>query len=95
MLGFRPCFLEMGAHIFGGRQDCLANGELWPPAQRPDFGAVQQNKRAVANPTTFAASVCDLRMKAEIAANPADRVLDFAVLICAEIEDIHFFVGSI
>ena len=50
--------------------------------------AVEEDERAVADPAAVAAGVGEARVHAELLRDPADRVVDLAVLVRAEVEDL-------
>src|ERR1700733_8934162 len=77
------------AHIPDRSQHCLLNRQSRPPAQGSNPRAVEKDKWTIANPPSFASRVRELGAKAEILTNPADRVVDFAILVCPEIEDVN------
>src|SRR5262249_19787706 len=52
-------------------------------------------KRIVAYPSAAASRVTQIRVEAQVPANPADRVVHPAVFIRAEIEDIHCAAGPL
>ena len=87
--GFRhQLILTVCAYVFDGRQNCLLDAQSGTPAQRADAGAVEQDKRTITHPSTLAAGICDFGMKVQMLANPADGVVDLAVIVGAEIKDV-------
>src|SRR5262249_790154 len=58
------------------------------PAQPADPRAVEENERAVTNPPSLSPGVDTFGKDTEMLADPPDRVVDLAVLVRAEVEDI-------
>src|SRR5271170_178073 len=88
-----PCFQVSGsvrADVFDCGQHRLLYRQARTPAQRADTRAVEQDERTVPNPAPFAARIGKFRMKTEMLANPADGVVDLAILVGSEIEDVDF-----
>src|SRR3984957_10217033 len=83
------------AHELDRGQNRLLDGQSRPPPQRADPGAIQQDKRPIPNPASFASGVCKLRMQPQMFANPADRVVHFAILVGAEIENVYLVARPI
>src|SRR5581483_476035 len=66
----------------------VADGEGWRPAERADFFGVEEDERAVADPAALAAGVFAIRVQSEMRGNPAERLVDVAVLVGAEVEHV-------
>src|ERR1700722_14083901 len=73
-------------------QNRLPDGQSRFPAQRANPRAIEQDKWAIPDPAAFASGVCKLRMQPQMFANPADGVVDFAIFVRAEIEDVYLAV---
>src|ERR1700691_1474236 len=76
-------------------QNRLPDGQSRLPAPGADPRAIEQDKWAIPDPAAFASGVCKLRMQPQMFANPADGVVDFAIFVRAEIEDVYFAVRPI
>src|SRR5450755_3019312 len=74
--------------VFERADNAVANRELRRPAEAADAAAVEEDERAVADPSSFPARVRELRRNAEMLADPADGVVHFAVLVGPEVEDV-------
>src|SRR5262245_54569116 len=73
----------------------FANGKLRRPAKPPYSGPVEETKRAVAHPAALTARVPDLRLDSQVLADPSNRIIHFAVLVGAEVEDVHLALSLI
>lgn len=80
----------MRADVFNCGQHGLLDGQSRTPAQGADARAIEQDEGTVANPAAFAARVRKFWMKTEVFTNPADGVVDLAILVGPEIEDVYF-----
>src|SRR6516164_8194339 len=88
---FRDCGVLF--EKFHCADDRLLNGELWLPAERANGGTVQKDERIVTDPAAIAAAITQLGLESEMAADPPDRIVDLAVLVRAEVEDVDL-LGS-
>src|SRR5690348_15523759 len=79
---------------FDGTLDSLADAQLRAPAQGANAAAVEEDERAVADPAPLAAGVGQVRLNTQVFADPADGVVDLAVFVRPQIEDIYF-IGSL
>src|SRR5204862_2960918 len=77
----------VGAQVVERAHDALLDCQLRDPAQAPHARAVQEDEGAVADPAALAAPVGEPRRDAEGPGDPADGVVDCAVLVGAEVED--------
>ena len=68
------------------RDDCFTNRQPRLPAQRPHVGAVEEDKRIVADPATFAAGELELGLYSQTLADPADGIDYFAILVGSKVE---------
>src|ERR1039458_3730440 len=71
----------------------FTDAQLGRPAEFPDSRAIQENERAVTDPTALAAAVPNLRGDAQMLGDPADRIIHLAVLVQAQVKDIDLGVG--
>src|SRR5262249_17370968 len=72
-----------------GAQDPLADRQLRPPAEGAHLAGVQEDEGAVADPAALAAGVAAPRGDPQLSADPAERVVHRAVLLGAQVEDVH------
>src|ERR1035438_5027015 len=86
--GAGAAFVRVSAQEFQRADDALLDGERRFPAQAPQARAIQEDERAVGHPTTFAAGVAPFRLKAEMPGDPADGVVNLAILIRAQVENV-------
>src|ERR1700679_1881450 len=83
------------AHELDRGPNRLLDGQSRLPTQCADPRAIQQDKWAIPNPAAFASGVCKLRMQPQMFANPADGVVDFAIFVRTQIEDVYLAVRPI
>src|ERR1051325_9002360 len=69
-------------------ENAVADRELGRPAQRSHLLAVKQDERVVSDPAAIATRVLASRLDTERFADPANRVVDLAILVGTEIEDV-------
>src|SRR5688572_31109948 len=82
----------IGLQVFQSFKYALLNAKFWSPAQCTDFGCIEKNERVVANPATITPRVNALRIQPQALANPANRVINLAILVRTEIVDIDLFL---
>ena len=58
------------------------------PAERTQFGAIEPDHWAIAGPATRAARIFHFRVEAKPGANPAERLLDGAIFVRTQVENI-------
>src|SRR5260221_3046819 len=80
--------------VFQRRYYAVPNRHLWRPTQRLDSAAIKKDERIVPNPAALAAGVGKLRLQLKPLANPADRLVDLAILALSKIEDIDAASGT-
>ena len=85
----------IGADVFNCSQNRLLDAKSRPPPQSANPGAIEEDKRTIADPAAFASRIRELRIQPEMPANPTDGVIDFAILVRPKIEYVHFVVGAI
>jgi hypothetical protein len=87
-----PCLKKplIGPEKFKRINDGLADRILWHPPESTNLAAIQKNKRAVAYPTALPSPVGNFRMESECFSNPAYGIIDFAIFVGTQIEDIYF-----
>src|ERR1022692_1072319 len=83
------CGVSGCAHILDRGQNRLLDGQSGPPTQGTNPRAVQQDKGTVPNPAPLASRVHELGIKTEMLTNPSDRVVDFAILVGTQIENVY------
>jgi hypothetical protein len=66
------------------------NAQLRLPAKTSDLRAIQENERAVSNPSSLAPRINTFRIQVKVASNPTDRIVHLAILISAKVENIYF-----
>src|ERR1700736_1409822 len=69
--------------------DAFADRQLRTPTQGADVGRIQKDERTVADPAAVAACVSPPRLDAEVIANPAQRIVNTAVLLGTEVGNRH------
>src|SRR5262249_18379156 len=80
---------RIGAEIVEGGQDGLANGQPRFPAQGTDLAGIEEDEGTVADPAAFPTAVVPLRLDVEPFTDPAQRLIDRAVFVRAEVEDVE------
>src|ERR1700722_859058 len=73
--------------------DPLAYRQSRAPSEGPDARRVQEDERIVAGTAAIAAGIIAPGRETETGGDPGNRVIDLAILIGPEIEDIHLVVG--
>ena len=68
-------------------ENSFPNGKSRFPTQAAYAGAIQEDEWAIADPSSWSAAVNPIRMDAERFTNPSQRVIDGAMLVCAQVEN--------
>src|SRR5207244_3433120 len=79
--------------ITDGPNDPRADCHRRPPAQGADAGTIEKDERAVADPAPLAAGVSQAGRNAQLLADPSDRIVNLAVLVRAEVEQVDAVAG--
>src|SRR5438105_5913429 len=75
--------------VIDSLENGFANTEVRFPAQRADLRAIKKNERTVANPSPVSAGIGNRGLQSEVLTDPPDRVIDLAILVGAQIEDVY------
>src|SRR2546425_11775702 len=68
--------------------DAFPNGQLRFPAQRSNSRRVEKDEGAVAYPAAVTAGVDSHRIDPKVPTDPTDGVVDLAVFVGAQVEDV-------
>src|SRR5208337_2086110 len=61
--------------------------KLWFPAKSVDSRTVEKYERTVPYPPTNSARIGKFGFKSEMFADPSDRVIDLAILVCTQVKN--------
>src|ERR1043166_6809940 len=83
----------MRNEVFQCCYDAGLDGQLRCPTKGTDPAAVKEDEGIIANPAALAPRVDQLGRNVEPPTNPANRLVDLAIFILAQIEDIDRLGG--
>src|SRR5687767_1358382 len=84
----------MSLEVLERADDARANREPGPPADGANLRGIEEDERIVADPAALAARVVDGRRGPKVPGDPANRLVDVAVLVGAEIVDVDLVAGA-